>query len=165
MTHIQIGTLTVTRFALLYCWLHSCVKVRKFTKCVMKVSTKSRFYLLIALLLFIWSHPWRVMAADASHPPSAVRRRWPTPCRSCWSWRWTWREVEPTPLRRWNQKWWAPVPTSLLPTATPTTSVFRVYWRLWSLRNQRRPEGDNFCKYCFWMLMFSDNFCWKILAR
>lgn len=86
-----------------------------------------------------------VIATDAPCPLPTVRLRWPTPCRSCWSWRWTWREAEPTPSLRWNRKWWAHVPTSLLSSATPTTSVFRVYLRLRSLRNQKRPEGAKCC--------------------
>lgn len=80
--------------------------------------------------------------SDASYHSSTVRQRWPTPCRSCRSWRWTWREVEQTRLRLWNQKWSEHVPAKSQSTATLTTSVFRGCWRLWSLRNQRRPREN-----------------------
>lgn len=114
----------------------------------------SPYFIISSLCYCYWGHLWRVIAADASYPPSAARQRWLTLCRSYWSWRWTWREVGPTPLLRWNQMWWARVLTSLLSTATPTTSVFRVYWRLWSLRNLRRPEGVKFASIAFECLCF-----------
>ena len=72
-------------------------------------------------------------------PPPTARRRWPTPCRSYWSWRWPWREVERTHLHRSSQRWWVRGPASLSSTPTPTISASRVCRRL-CLSNQTSSE-------------------------